>query len=539
MTGWLPDWSAFHFIRPLWLLLAAGAALIVLGARLREGLARRRLSDDIEPHLLEHLLISPGHRTWFRPAPIAALAVAVAAVGVAGPTWREEPPPFTEDKAPLVIVVESSWTMNAIDIQPTRLERAKSKIRALLKARAGARTALVTYAGTAHIVMPFTDDAAAIELFLPGLDPSIMPVDGDKAADALAVADAMLAKETVPGSILLITDGVPRDQFQAITSASRRDLLVLGVGTSAGGPIRAGENRFRTTATGAREIARLDKAGLEALRDATGAFVATATVDDRDITRIQLSVERHMQAVEASRKEARWKDMGYLLVFPVLALGAVMFRRGWTIRWALVLAIAPAAPPDLGAQAPATEPAPATRGFRFIDLWLTHDQQGRRAFERGDFASAAGLFTDPLWKGLACYRAGNLQCAADAWGTIESPEANYNRGNALARLGEYKLALAAYDQALAARPHFSDAASNRALVASAMRKPAPEEGTEEAPDLPPDKIVFDDKGKKGKRGTVQVPDGRALMADAWLKSVRAGPGEFLRLRFAQEAAGKR
>lgn len=531
MNTWLPDWTLFHFIRPLWLLLAAGAALILVGARLREGLARRRLSDDIEPHLLDHLLIAPGRRTWFRPAPMAALAVALAAIGIAGPTWQQEPPPFSEDKAPLVIVVESSWTMNAIDVQPTRLERAKSKIRALLEARAGARTALVTYAGTAHVVMPFTDDAAAIELFLPGLDPSIMPVDGDKAADAVAMADAMLAKETVPGSILLITDGVPREQFDAITAvAERRDLLVLGVGTSAGGPVKTGENQFKTTAGGAREIARLDKAGLEALRDATGAFVATITLDDRDIARVQLGVERHMQAVEAGREQSRWMDMGYLLVFPVLALGAVMFRRGWTIRWALVLALA--ATPDVGAQSPAPRP----EGFRFVDLWLTRDQQGRREFDRGDFRAAAALFADPMWKGLACYRAGDLQCATETWGTIESPEANYDRGNALARLGEYKLALAAYDQVLAARPDFSDAASNRALVARAMRKPAPDEETEEAPDLPPDKIVFDDKGKKGKTALVRVPDGRALMADAWLKSVQAGPGEFLRLRFAREAA---
>jgi Ca-activated chloride channel family protein len=72
-----------------------------------------------------------------------------------------------------------------------------------------------------------------------------------------------------------------------------------------------------------------------------------------------------------------------------------------------------------------------------------------------------------------------------------------------------------------------------------MRKPAPkEEEAEEAPDLPPDKIVFDDKGKKGKKGLVQVPSQHELLADAWLKSVQAGPGEFLKLRFAQEAARK-
>jgi Ca-activated chloride channel family protein len=66
--------------------------------------------------------------------------------------------PFTEDKAPLVIALDLSQTMDAIDLDPTRLERAKLKIRDLLEERSGARTALSVYAGTTHMVLPFTTD---------------------------------------------------------------------------------------------------------------------------------------------------------------------------------------------------------------------------------------------------------------------------------------------------------------------------------------------------------------------------------------------
>lgn len=528
----IPDFSVLHFIRPIWLWLAAGGVLILVGAYLRERLVRLAFGKEIEPHLLEHLIIEPGRRSWLRPGTVSALVATIGAIGIAGPTWRQEPSPFSQDKAPLVIVLESSWTMNAIDIQPTRLGRAKDKIRALLQARAGARTALVVYAGSAHLVMPFTDDPAAIELFLPGLDPSIMPRAGDDPAAGIAMADAMLAKEKVPGSILLITDGVPSAQIAALARpVARRELLVLGVGTSAGGPIRTGENRFQTTAGGARAIARLDKDSLEALGRATGAFVATITMDDRDITRIQLGVQRHLEAVEAAEREARWIDAGYYLVFPVIVLAILSFRRGWTVRWAVavLLVLMPVRPA-------AAQDTSTTREFRFIDLWLTHDQQGRRAFDRGDYKAAATLFEDPMWKGLAAYRAGDLRSAVDAWAAVETPDANYNRGNALARLGEYKLAVAAYDQALATRPDFPQARANRDLVVRAMRKPAPkEEETEEAPNLPPDKVEFDEKGEKGKRGIVQVPTQRELVTDAWLKSVQAGPGEFLRMRFEIEA----
>jgi Ca-activated chloride channel family protein len=540
----MPDLSAFHFIRPVWLWLAAGALAVIAGMALRDRLARFQMGGTVDPHLLKHLVLPAGHRRWLRPVHATSAGLVVAAIGAAGPTWQQEAPPFSEDKAPLVIVLETSWTMNAIDVQPTRLKRATDKIRTLLAARAGARTALIAYAGSAHVVMPFTDDGAAIDLFLPGLDPSIMPVAGDDAAAAVAMADEMLAKDTVPGSVLLVTDGVPASQHDRLAAVSaRHQLLVLAVGTSAGGPIRTGENKFQTTATGARAIAKLDKTGLEALGDRTGALVASLTLDDRDIDRIQLSVQRHMQAVEASDRQARWHDAGYYLVFPLVALGAWSFRRGWTVRWALALVLAAA--PALSAQTPTyvgrgfgpALSSPAS--FHFIDLWLTRDQQGRRAFERGDFKTAAERFVDPMWKGLACYRSGDLPCAVDAWSRVETPESNYDLGNALARLGEYKLAVAAYDQALAARPAFEDARANRELVVNAMRKPKPDDETEEAPDLPPDKVVFDDKGEKGKKGKVeQQLVQKAMLADTWLKSVQAGPGDFMRMKFAAEVRAR-
>ena len=152
---------------------------------------------------------------------------------------------------------------------------------------------------------------------------------------------------------------------------------------------------------------------------------------------------------------------------------------------------------------------------------------------------AVERFVDPMWKGLACYRSGDLPCAVDSWSRVETPESNYDLGNALARLGEYKLAVAAYDQALAARPAFEDARANRELVVNAMRKPKPDDETEEAPDLPPDKVVFDDKGEKGKKGKVeQQLVQKAMLADTWLKSVQAGPGDFMRMKFAAEVRAR-
>ena len=194
-------WADLHFLRPAWLwgLVPVAVLFLVLS---RRSDPRRRWKPMIAPHLLDHLTIRPRGRVWIRPIHQVTAAAALACVAVAGPTWEREVSPFAEDTAPLVIALDLSQTMDAIDVQPTRLERAKQKIRDLLALRTGARTALIVYAGSAHTVLPPSTDAAMFETFLDGLSTSIMPSPGKDPSAALSLADSILARDSVPGSIL-------------------------------------------------------------------------------------------------------------------------------------------------------------------------------------------------------------------------------------------------------------------------------------------------------------------------------------------------
>jgi len=533
--GFLAD---LHFLRPQWLWGLLPAVVVNLLVRRRDD-PTLRWRGLIDPHLLEALRIRPKGSGFPRPAGVAFAALVLGCVGAAGPTWRREPSPFTEDKAPLVVALDLSESMLAIDVPPTRLERAKEKIRDLLARREGARTGLVAYAGTAHLVMTPTDDSAALEVYLAALDPDVMPRPGKAAAAALARAQEVLARDDTPGSILFLTDGIPAAEQGAFRAAAGRhdSLLVLGVGTSEGGPIRQGKG-FATDAAGRRVVARLDREGLEALARDTGVFVATATRDARDVDRLQARIQSHLQAVQAADPKARWKDAGYWLTIPLALLGALWFRRGWTVRWTAVLIFGfglAAARPALAQPAPA--PAlPARERWRFADLWLTKDQQGRLAVERGDFAGAAALFRDPMWRGVAASRAGDWDAAVDAFARLESPEGLFDLGNAYAHRGDLPLAVQAYEQALALRPGWREARENRDRVAALIPKPKKddEEGAEEAPDVKPDEVKFDDEGKKGKEGRVDVSEKQA--GEIWLRGLTTSPAGFLRRKFASQAA---
>ncbi|HEY6412159.1 MAG TPA: tetratricopeptide repeat protein [Edaphobacter sp.] len=187
-------------------------------------------------------------------------------------------------------------------------------------------------------------------------------------------------------------------------------------------------------------------------------------------------------------------------------------------------------------------PSVGTSHFSWLDLWMTDDQQGRYYFQKGDYKRAAEKFEDPLWRGVASARAGDYDAALNAFELSDTAEAWYNQGNALAQLGKYPEAVTAYQQAIERRRPWKEAEDNLALVQSLIPKPKDnkkkdKEQEEQAPNLPPDQIKFDEKGKQGKLQRIQVDP--AKMADIWMRNIQTTPADFLRRRFAIQAAEER
>lgn len=171
--------------------------------------------------------------------------------------------------------------------------------------------------------------------------------------------------------------------------------------------------------------------------------------------------------------------------------------------------------------------------FDWLDLFATHDQQGRWCFEQGDYAQAAARFDDPMWKGRAQYLAGDYAGALDTFSGIDSAQAYFYSGNALAHLKDYAGALTAYDSALAKRADFAEARANRALVAK-LSKDKPDEG-DEPTTVKPDQI--DQQKKKSKEGKPVLVQQQRPSEDTWMRNLNTSPAAFLQRRFAQEAPG--
>lgn len=511
--------ETFHFLRSWWLLaLAVPLTIAWLSTRARD--VRSQWKGMIEPHLLDSLIVAGSTGARIRPSWLLALVLTLAILAAAGPTWQRELPPFVEDTAPLVIAVDLSPTMDAIDVTPSRLERAKLKIRDIVAGRAGARTAVIAYAGSAHLVLPLTEDLSLIETYTDALATRIMPVDGKDTARALDLATTVLAAQAAPGTIVFLTDGVEQTAFEALKNKTTNGIVVLAIGTPEGGPVKTPDGGFLTDTAGGRVFAKLDVDALKTLHTVTSADVATMTDDDTDVRWVSQKIRSNFAQKQASEGD-RWRDMGWWMLGPLAFLFLLSFRKGWVVR---VGAVFLAARLLLPADAQAAD---------WAGLWLTPDQQGRLAYENGDFDAAAAHFADPMWRGTSLYRAGKFAEALGAFATVDSAESWYDQGNALLQIGKLDEAVAAYRKALEKRKGWPDAVANLAIAeALVQQKKDAEEEQQDEPNLPPDSVQFDDKGNQGKAGQMTIAE---QASDLWMKNIVVSPADLMARKFAIEA----
>lgn len=546
-AGLLP----LHWHRPwaLWGLLAA-LGLLAWGRRAVSSAVPRGVIDET---LLPHLLVHGGRAGWLRPGDTLAAAVACFSLALAGPAWQREGAPLALEQAPLLVVLDLSDAMDAADLPPSRLDRARAKLQQLLEQRGDAPTGMVVYAGSAHLVLPPTADRAVLGGYIDVLATALMPTPGNAPAAALALALEWADRAAAPGTLLVMTADWPTADLtpaQSLLQGSRHRLVVWAIGTPEGGPLRTPEGRLRTDAQGRSRQARLDVAGLNALRERTGADLVAVTQDDGDLSRVQALIARHRAEAVEQDPSRRWLDRGPLFIWPGLLALLLSFRRGWTVRGAgpaaAVLLAAAGALAAVGTPGPAWAQADGgvNAGFdtggattlrqRFVSWWLTPDQQGRWWLEHGDPERAASHFTDPFWRGVAQARAGQWQAAADAFARVDSAAAWFNQAQMLARLGRYPDAVAAYDQALLRLPGWPEAVADRERVRGLIPPPPPPPpADDDAGDGPPGDGEGSEPGqRRSKKAGPPRPLTEAEMTELWLQRLDTSPAGFLQRKFA-------
>ena len=446
-----------HWFRPEWLLLLPLLCWLLWKLWHRQKRAGRW--QMILPVAFHRVLLSGGSgRNSKLPWIALGLAWLLALLALLGPSWERVEQSTQKPADPLVVMLQLTPEMLATDKNPNRLEQARRKLYDLLQSRSDAQTAVIVYAGSAHTLVPLSDDLSTSRNLLEALKPSIMPQPGHRADLAVAKALKLLDQGALgQGRLLLITSSLSEQEREGISQVLKGhtpQLLMLGIGSREGAPVVDENGQFLKDDQGAILMPRLDSAALRAFALEVDGRYRPARLDDNDLRGLGLlDGPRQLRNNGQTLQLDTWADQGYWLLLPLLLLAACAGRRGWLLCLPLLLML----------------PQPGY-AMSFTDLWLRPDQQGQRLLEQKKPLQAVEHFEDAQWQGVALYQAGDYAAAAQRFAESNTASAHYNRGNALAKGGQLEAAIDAYEQALELQPDLQVAAQNKTLVEQVLEQ---------------------------------------------------------------------
>lgn len=467
------DLSHLHFAHPLWLwtLLVLPLVWGLFSLYYREQQPLHQLEKFIDTHLIPYLLLEGGQkkkRVWTQLL-LWSLVWACLVVALAGPRWNfREIATFTRDQS-LVILLDLSESMNAEDIAPSRLGRAKQKIEDLLNMSKGVKIGLIAFAADPHMIVPMTEDRETIRHLLPSLDTDLVYVQGSKLTAALQMAETLLENEAGNNkAIVVISDGGFEDT-SAIHTAKKLAgkgivLYTIGVGSLEGAPLK---NRHGVVVTknGSPILSKLEKERFRQISQIGQGRYFDADHSEQIALIFEDLAKRSAVHQEAHKTQRFWEEHFYLFLLPVLPCFLWWYRRGYI--FALLLFTL----------------TPIYSHASLSSYFYNPEQQANQTYEQGDYPTAGHAFEDPYRKGVAYYRMGDYIAAEEMFRQSTRPEvassAAYNLGNALVQQNRLHDAITAYEAVLEKWPDHKQARENLELVKQMVEQQKEKEEQEE------------------------------------------------------------
>ncbi|WP_196137825.1 VWA domain-containing protein [Aliikangiella sp. G2MR2-5] len=496
----------FHFIRPLLLLLIPAVFLIVYFLK-QKASAQSAWKSVISPHLLKFLTVSAqnGHAQKLNSGLLLTL-ITILVIAVSGPSFRQKPVPVFNSENAQVVLLDLSLSMDATDIKPSRLERAKFKLIDLLKRTDEGSIGLVIYAGDGFVISPLTSDANTIANMVPTLSTAIMPVLGSRPDKGIEKAiDLLKNGRHSNGQIIWLTDGVDEEYVDPIVDSveqSGYQLSILAIGTEQGAPIPLpNKNGFLKDGSGGIVVPKLEVEYLLDIVEPLDASFVKMTADQSDIdyleSQIDWQAEKDNPADEQEQKISKWIDDGYWLIWAVLLLFTFKLLRnsGQAMLGICLVLLTSGLLPSSNSYAAESPPGssnsdatgvettsenqsepPASPSLTeqlsqgWKDFWYTDNQQAVSAFREGDYSTAAQKFENEQWRATSEFRQGRFESAAQQFSSGKSDKALYNQATALAKANKLEESLKTYEELLKNNPEHEDGLYNKKIVEDLLKQ---------------------------------------------------------------------
>jgi Ca-activated chloride channel family protein len=319
MTVWTTLFAEPAVLLPGLLIAVLAAVALVFSVRRRTA----RTAALVSPTLAAKAGLAPAGGF---PA-VGAVLTLLVALGLGGalarPRWGKTAETAQRRGADVVFILDTSASMRAADVSPSRFVLARQAAQSLLSRLGSDRAALIAFEGEAQALVPLTLDAAAVGLFLDAMEPGMGAKPGSSLAAGLAAAAELFPAGSAGGrNAVVFSDGedleggvdaaIARAKAEGITVHS----VFVGASGGSGAPVpevdAAGRTSgFKTDASGQPVLSKADPGLLRRLAAATGGsftVVSTGRTDLEGVARqIDLGARRPLSEVLITSLEERFQ----------------------------------------------------------------------------------------------------------------------------------------------------------------------------------------------------------------------------------------
>ena len=358
----------------------------------------------------------------------------------------------------IVLLVDTSRSMLANDVFPSRLQRAKLELYELLNSPAKARFSIVVFAARAHLYVPPTNDRKLLRYYIERLDSLILPTRGSEFTNAVDFANQYFKHPSRPTVYFLLSDGEFQGPINVNTATP--PIFVLGIGSVSGSGIPVEEGQWLEHDS-RQVITRLNENELRRIATQSRGAYRRASNNDNDWQFLLKKMEASITASTPPRSEQNeWK---YLYQIPLFTSMLLLFvsltpgRQGAQKSLLLLLAI------GLNAHTQPAHAASATSAYQALT-----SKQYQKAI---DIYQSIGGFNGHIGSGVAYYLSNNMyaaekefqQAVLSAGNDDLRAKAIFNLANTHFRLGDYEMAMQLYQNSLLYKPDFPAAKNNLKL----------------------------------------------------------------------------
>lgn len=183
---------------------------------------------------------------WSLQNVLFIMAFFFTVIAAARPQWDKEVQIIKKEGIDIVVCIDVSKSMDAVDIQPSRIERAKDQISLFIDQLKGDRIAIIAFAGESFVQCPLTDDYNAAKLFLNLLDTETVPSYGTNIGAALEMALELFAEDNTHKVIVVASDGEDLEErsLEKAEQIGKQGAIIytLGIGSPEGSTIPLTDN---------------------------------------------------------------------------------------------------------------------------------------------------------------------------------------------------------------------------------------------------------------------------------------------------------